>query len=155
MKKIAILLLAVFALRPAAAAVYNQDNFSASGRMYEPSPRGIRPGGDNASGSGMHHVGEECGRCHSMGKRAESRLWTMAGTLYYDRSGRCVQKGGEILLEDRDGNVISLTSNEAGNFWTTAPIGSNPYAVVSHGGPPEPMYTLDADGKLRPRRIPG
>ena len=54
----------------------------------------------------------------------------------------------EIILQDRDGNVISLTANDAGNFWTTAPIASNPYTVVSHSGIADILYVLDAHGNL-------
>lgn len=130
------------------AMVYNESNFSALGRMYQPPPEGHAVGKDNDPGRGMHHAGENCARCHCMGGRVEAYAWTMAGTLYADRSGRSVLKGGEIILQDREGNVISMTSNEAGNFWTTAPIASNPYTVVSHGGPPEPLYVLDSQGNL-------
>jgi hypothetical protein len=74
----------------------------------------------------------------------------MGGTLYRDRLARRPLRGGEVLLEDYDGNVISMTTNEAGNFWTTAPLASNPWTVSSyHGGPPfVPLYTVDADGDL-------
>ena len=91
-------------------------------------------GKDNVPGVGLHHPGEQCGQCHTMGGAAEAYLWTVSGTLYADRASHAVLPGGEIILQDRAGNVISLTANEAGNFWTTAPIASNPYTVVSHGG---------------------
>jgi hypothetical protein len=147
MKKLIIVLLSVCSIA-AVAAVFNELNFSSAGRMYEPMPTGYVAGKDNDKGSGIHHQGEDCGRCHSLGLRAESHLFTMGGTLYSDRSGRSVLKGGEIVLEDREGNIISMTSNEAGNFWTSAPLASNPYTVVSHGGPPQPLYVLDAQGNL-------
>jgi hypothetical protein len=132
----------------ALAAVYNQDNFNAQGRMFQPAPQGHIIGKDNGPGSGLHHSGEDCARCHSMGGRAEAYLWTMSGTLYRDRSARKVLKGGEIILQDREGNVVSMTSNEAGNFWTTAPIASNPFSVVAHGGVMDPLYVLDEQGNL-------
>ena len=93
----------------------------------------------------MHHTGEECGQCHTMGGKAEAYLWTTAGTIYSDRAGREVLKGAEIILQDREGNVISMTSNEAGNFWTTTPLASNPYTVVD---PSTKLYVLDAQGNL-------
>jgi hypothetical protein len=70
----------------------------------------------------------------------------MSGTLYEDRAGRKPLKGGEIILQDINGNVISMTSNEVGNFWTNAPMGSNPYAVASHGGMTDPLYYTDDQG---------
>lgn len=150
MKKIAKIgfLPLIIATLVAGAMVYDQSNFSAGGRIFQPAPQGHMVGKDNLRGRGLHHQGEECGRCHSMGRRAEAYPWTIAGTLYADRSGRTPLKGKEIIVEDRDGNVISLTSNEAGNFWTTAPIASNPYAVNAHGSTLDPLYVLDDQGNL-------
>jgi len=144
MKKLAIVGLSILSIA-ALTIVYNQSNFSAAGRMFQPPPEGHVVGKDNGPGLGMHHAGEECGQCHTMGGKAENYLWTTAGTIYSDRAGREVLKGAEIILEDREGNVISLTSNEAGNFWTTTPIASNPYTVVE---PSTKLYVLDAQGNL-------
>jgi hypothetical protein len=147
MKKIAIIGLAVLSIA-AVAVVYNESNFSARGRMYQPPPEGHRIGKDNAPGYGRHHTGEDCARCHRMGGRAEAYQWTVSGTLYADRAGREVLAGGEIILQDREGNVISLTSNEAGNFWTMAPIASNPFAISAHGSMVDILYVLDDEGNL-------
>ena len=127
------------------AVVYNEDNYSAAGRIYQPPPDWQIPGQDNSPGRGMHHPGEDCGRCHRVGGRAEAYLFTMAGTLYSDRSGRSVLKGGEIIMQDREGNVISMTSNKAGNFWTTTPVASDPYTVATYHGhaPFDPLYEED------------
>lgn len=149
MKKLSFICLAVCGLAGLAlAVVYDATNFNTLGRIDQHAPAGHIIGKDNGPGYGMHHQGEDCGRCHRLGGRAEAYLWTISGTLYADRSARKILKGGEIILEDRDGNVISLTSNEAGNFWTNAPIASNPFAVVAHGGPPHPLYVLDDQGNL-------
>ncbi|MEW6441694.1 MAG: hypothetical protein AB1640_12235 [bacterium] len=149
MEKLSMILIAVCcAAGVALAGLYDETDFNATGRMYQPAPEDHVVGADSGAGLGMHHPGEDCGRCHRMGGRAEARIWTLAGTLYSDRSGRLPLKSGEIILEDRDGNVISMTSNEAGNFWTTAPVASNPYTVVSHGGPPMPLYVEDEQGNL-------
>jgi hypothetical protein len=74
----------------------------------------------------------------------------MTGTLYTDRAGREIAKGGEIILEDREGNVISMTSNVAGNFWTYATVASDPYTVSTYHGhePFVPLYVLDSQGNL-------
>jgi hypothetical protein len=132
------------------AADYNETNFNALGRIYQQAPEGYVPGTDNDQGAGKHHPGENCGLCHNPGGRAKAHLFTMSGTLYNDRSGRTVAKGGEIIMEDREGNIISITSNEAGNFWTKAPFASDPYTIGSyHGGPPfEPLYGEDSGGNL-------
>jgi hypothetical protein len=150
MKKIAIfgVIPLIIATLAYGVAVYDQSNWSAGGRMFQPAPTGHVPGKDNGRGRGLHHQGEDCGKCHTMGGRAEMHLWTIAGTLYADRSGRTPLAGQEIIVEDIDGNVISLTTNAAGNFWTTAAIASNPYAVNAHGSLIEPLYTLDPEGNL-------
>ncbi|MEK7850815.1 MAG: hypothetical protein AAB275_02925, partial [Deltaproteobacteria bacterium] len=70
---------------------------------------------------------------------------TMSGTLYEDRAARKPLKGGEVILQDIKGKTISMTSNEAGNFWTYEPIGSNPYTVVGKGAGMR-LYTTDASG---------
>jgi hypothetical protein len=156
MKKLTMICLAACCVVSLAlAAVYNETNFHSLGRVFQPAPEGHLVGKDNGSGHGMHHQGEDCARCHFQGGRAEAYLWTAAGTLYADRSAGAVLKGGEVILQDRAGNVISLTSNAAGNFWTTAPIASNPYTVVAHGNILEPLYTLDAQGNLLQPADPG
>ena len=77
-------------------------------------------------------------------------VFTASGTLYEDRAGRRPLKGGEVILQDVAGNVISMTSNAAGNFWTFAPMASNPFAVASHGGMTDFLYSYDADGTFHP-----
>ena len=60
-----------------------------------------------------------------------------------------IGRGAEVILQDYSGNVISITTNEAGNFWTFAPIAGNPYAIASHGAT-ELIYSVNADGSLNP-----
>ena len=151
MKKLVIICIFSVAICVVAfAVVYDESNFSAAGRMFQPAPDDQITGIDNAPGRGRHHPGEDCGRCHRVGGRAESYLWTMSGTLYQDRSGRAVLKGGEIIMQGKEGNVISMTTNAAGNFWTSAPIASDPYTVSNYHGhePFVPMYEEDAEGNL-------
>jgi hypothetical protein len=151
MKKVGILFLCLVALGASVAAeVYEEGDFSALGRMYQPAPEGHAPGKQNGRGTGAHHPDEDCAKCHRPGGRAESHIFTMSGTLYQDRFGRSVLKGGEIILEDREGNVISMTSNQSGNFWTYASLASDPLTVSSyHGGPPfAPLYKEDEEGNL-------
>jgi hypothetical protein len=147
MKRMMILGLAVLLGGIPAGAVEPGD-FSARGMMFQLPPAGHVVGKDNGPGLGLHHAGEECGICHNPGREAEFFLWTVAGTLYADRAGSEVLAGGEIVLQDWQGNVISLTSNEVGNFWTDAPIAANPYAVSSGGGVVEMLYVLDELGNL-------
>ena len=134
----------------AAALGYEQSTISSLELLNAPAPDGYTVGKDNAGGRGLHHSGEPCSRCHRPGGRAEKYPFTVAGTLYGDRSARTPLPGGEVILQDREGRVISMTSNRAGNFWTLAPIASDPYTVATtHGHEPFiPLYEEDEGGRL-------
>jgi hypothetical protein len=125
----------------ALAVDYGPADFSAAGRIFQPPPTGHAPGKDNGPGAGLHNAGEDCGICHRPDGKAANYVFTLAGTLYQDRMARRVSSGGEVVLQDIGGNTISMTPNEVGNFWTYTPLASNPYAVASHGGITEPLYT--------------
>lgn len=141
-KKLLILIILISGVSLAFAAVFDSSNFSSAGRMFQPVPSGHVPGKDNGPGVGTHNAGEECGACHRPDGKAPF-VFTISGTLYEDRAGRKPLEGGEVILQDIDGNVISMTSNKVGNFWTYAPIASNPYAVASHGGMMDMLYPAD------------
>ncbi|MEK6673202.1 MAG: hypothetical protein AABY42_06965, partial [Nitrospirota bacterium] len=128
---------------------YDASNFSADGRKWQPAPTGHTPGKDNGAGTGTHNTGEDCGICHKPGGKAPNHVFTMSGTLYEDRAARKPLQGGEVLLQDINGKVISMTSNKVGNFWTYTPIGSNPYTVVGKSTN-LPLYSYDANGNLIP-----
>ncbi len=147
MKIITCIMVVVFCVASLAAA-YDENDFNSTGRVHQPAPQGHVPGKDNGAGVGLHQAGVQCGNCHTPGGAAQTKLWTIAGTLYADKAGKTPLPGGEIIVEDRAGNIISVTANEVGNFWTAAPIASNPYAVYSHGGVTEPMYVLDEECNL-------
>lgn len=121
--------------------VYDESNFSAAGRLFQPAPTGHIPGKDNGPGTG-HNAGEDCGICHTPGGKAGNFVFTIGGTVYEDRTARRTLKGAEIILQDAKGNVISMTSNKEGNFWTFAPIASNPCTISSHGSTTDYLYTI-------------
>ena len=125
----------------AGGADFTSANFTALGRKWQPAPAGHVPGKDNGAGKGIHNPGKDCGECHQPNGTANNRVFTMAGTLYEDRAARKPLVGGEVILQDVAGNVISMTSNSVGNFWTTTPLASNPAAVASYGGKTQPLYT--------------
>lgn len=126
---------------PITADAFGTEDFSAAGRMFQPVPTGHLPGKDNGPGFGLHNAGEDCGICHRPGGKAQNYVFTVSGTFYRDRAARRTAEGGEVILLDYDGNVLSMTSNATGNFWSYSPIASNPYAVASHGGTTEPLFT--------------
>ncbi len=128
-----------------AIAQYDASDFSAKGREFQPVPTGHTPGKNNGPGFGFHNTGEDCGICHKPAGKAPNQVFTMSGTLYEDRAARKPLKGGEVILQDINGKVISMTSNEVGNFWTYEAIGDNPYTVVGKGAGLR-LYTTDASG---------
>lgn len=119
------------ALTLLAALSANVYAFTPADQALEPAPVGHVVGKDNfvtESSHRFHFAGEDCGICHAPGRKAEAQLFSMAGTIYTDRTGRKPLQGAEIILKDSAGNVISMTSNEAGNFFTKAPVASDPQA---------------------------
>lgn len=127
-----------------APSAFAEEPFNAWARKHEPVPTGHVVGKDNGPGAGLHNAGEDCGICHAPGGKAGSLPFTMGGTVYADRMGRVPLEGAEIVLEDVAGHVISMTSNQVGNFWTSAPLASNGLAVGSHGGTTEGLFSYDA-----------
>lgn len=151
--------LIVFAavLSVSVALAYDLTSLSAASRLDQPVPTGHVVGKDNggldadaAAGAGTHHAGEDCGICHTPGGKAQKRVFTMSGTLYEDRLGSRPLVGAEVILQDIDGNVLSMTTNEVGNFWTESPIASNPKSVASHGGTTHLLFSYDSGGTLVP-----
>lgn len=140
-----MLLISIVFLNKSWAETYDATNFSAKGREFQPVPTGHTPGKDNGPGFGFHNTGVDCGICHKPYGKAPNQVFTMSGTLYEDRAARKPLKGGEVILQDIDGKVISMTSNEVGNFWTYEAIGSNPYTVVGKGAGLR-LYTTDSSG---------
>ncbi len=109
-------------------------SFTPEGMKWAPVPQGHEVGKDNgkdsgeSSGNEFHFPGEDCGVCHRPGGKAKDHVFTIAGTLYKDRAGKEPLQGAEIILQDSQGDVISMTTNEAGNFFTTSEIASDPQA---------------------------
>lgn len=149
-KLIAAMLLSSPFILTESHADWDGTNFSADGRKWQPAPAGYGiPGKDNGRGIGTHNAGEDCGICHKPGGKASNSIFGMAGTLYVDRAGRKPLKGGEVILQDFNGKVISMTSNAVGNFWTYEPIGANPYTVIGKAAGVA-LYSYDAQKNLVP-----
>lgn len=129
--------------------IYDASNFSADGRKWQPAPAGHVPGKDNGAGTGTHNTGEDCGICHKPSGKASNHIFTMSGTLYENRAAKKPLYGGEVILQDINGKVISMTSNKAGNFWTYVSIDSNPQTVIGKSTN-LPLYSYDSSGNLIP-----
>lgn len=71
-----------------------------------------------ARGSGLMHPGHNCMRCHA--DEPDAPNFAVAGTVYGDRSAEddCAGvEGAEVVIEDDSGQVVTLTTNRAGNFF--------------------------------------
>lgn len=147
---ISMLSVAVFGMLYAQTLTYDSTNFNADARKLQPAPTGHTAGKDNGPGEGLHNSGEDCGICHTPNGKAGNYVFTIAGTIYEDRAARRPLKGAEVILQDYAGNVFSMTTNEAGNFWTYAEMAGNPHALSSHSGITDYLYTVNADGSVTP-----
>lgn len=141
---------AVFGALYAQTLPFDSSNFNPDARKLQPAPIGHVVGKNNGAGEGLHNAGEDCGMCHTPNGKAGNVVFTVGGTIYEDRAARRPLKGAEVILQDRAGNVLSMTTNEVGNFWTFAPLASNPYALSSHSGITDYLYTVNADGSVTP-----
>lgn len=147
---IGVLGVAVFGMLYAHTLTYDSTNFNADARKLQPAPAGHTVGKDNGPGQGLHNSGDDCAICHTTYGKAGNYVFTIAGTIYEDRAARRPLTRAEVILQDYAGNVLSMTTNEAGNFWTYREIASNPYAVASHSGTTHLLYTVNADGSVTP-----
>lgn len=147
---ISLLGIAVFGMLYAQTLTYDAANFNAEERKLQPAPTGHTVGKDNGPGEGRHNGGEDCGICHTPNGKGGNYVFTIAGTIYEDRAARRPLQGAEVILQDYAGNVVSVTTNAAGNFWTFAQLAANPYALSSHSGITDYLYTVNDDTSVTP-----
>ncbi|MDJ0781227.1 MAG: hypothetical protein QNJ22_04610 [Desulfosarcinaceae bacterium] len=142
--------------------------FTPRGQRWEPAPEGHIIGKDNGVLTGDsgaladHFQGEDCAICHTPGGKAGAYVFSISGTVFKDKLGIEPLVGAEVIIRDVEGKVISLTSNEAGNFFTYAPIAHDPAAGsdpdtprnwrykswVKYGESVRPMVTLAYVGAM-------
>ncbi len=145
-----LLVVAVFGMLYAQTLTYDSTNFNADARKLQPAPAGHTVGKDNGPGQGLHNSGEDCAICHTTNGKAGNYVFTVGGTIYEDRAARRPLKGAEVILQDYAGNIFSMMTNEAGNFWTYKEMASNPYTVASHSGTTHLLFTVNSDGTVIP-----
>lgn len=152
--------------------------FTMDGHKWQPAPAGHLPGKDNVGGAldASHHPGDDCGICHAPAASptafyrpvASARVFTITGTIFDSRAARRPVPGGELVLEDAAGNVLSVTANELGNFYSEAPMAGDPAvtpglpdgsdawrykAWVRSDGGTRPMVTMPAVGGMMVPRM--
>jgi hypothetical protein len=84
-------------------------------------------GGEGGEGPLMQ-PGSDCMSCHehSSGENA----WSAAGTVYAGSSDATGASGVTVQITDAAGKTVTLTSNAAGNFYSSAAL-ALPFAKVS------------------------
>lgn len=139
------------------AVAYADSPFTPDGQKWEPVPTSHVPGKDNgqvsenAGDKPLHFQGADCGICHTPGGPAENFVFTESGTIYQDKAGRFPLVDAEVILKDAESNIISMTTNEAGNFFTYAPIAPDPMLGGSTDTPRNWRYKawISYDGIVR------
>ena len=132
MRKAIQLLILVSYITGSVAFILAAEVFTPEGQKWEDIPSGHVVGKDNGTidGSsgfeGLHFQGADCGICHTPGGPAEAYVFTVAGTIYKDKAGRESLEGAEVVLRDVEGNILSMTTNSAGNFFTYSSIAYDP-----------------------------
>jgi phosphatidate phosphatase APP1 len=78
---------------------------------------GLALSGCGNEGSATMRPGEDCLSCHSSGQDA----FTLAGTVFGDASAAASSglSGVTVAITDKNGTKVTLTSNAAGNFYTS------------------------------------
>lgn len=102
-------------------------------------------GGDEESP--LMHPGGDCIGCHA--DEREGPQYTLAGTVMgaLDEATDCYGvQGVTVTITDNNDDVLELTTNAAGNFFTREPI-AMPYTVVIElDGEERPMGAAQTDG---------
>lgn len=78
---------------------------------------GCEPGSCDGEG-GQMLPGSDCLACHD-GSGEEAPRWTAAGTAFADPDGLSPLDGATVRITDANGDVVELTTNAAGNFYTS------------------------------------
>lgn len=71
---------------------------------------------------------QDCLRCHS--SRGDARTWSVAGTW---------ARGSSVTVVDQNGRSVTLTGNQAGNFYTAEPLAFPLTAFVNGAKMPDPL----------------
>jgi hypothetical protein len=66
--------------------------------------------------------GTDCIACHQEGGSAADSPFTVAGTVFVSDDCPEPVQGAVVHLVDDDGVTLALSANEAGNFFTSAPL---------------------------------
>ncbi|MBN2799025.1 MAG: hypothetical protein JXX28_07740 [Deltaproteobacteria bacterium] len=85
--------------------------------------------------------GANCLACHSDDVSSEAPTFGAGGTVFADADGAAPVSGAIIRITDADGQVVELTSNAVGNFYTRTDLAMPISAEVELNGNVMAMYT--------------
>lgn len=93
----------------------------------------------------MMEPGRDCGECHGGG---DERGWSVSGTVYArpDAAEGDGVQDARVLVTDANGRRLTLTSNQAGNFYTAEKLVFPLTVAVERGGEREAMEAAVQDG---------
>jgi hypothetical protein len=105
---------------------------------------GLALSGCGGEGSPTMRPGEDCLTCHSSGDHA----FTLAGTVFGDASAATSSgsSGVTVAVTDKNGTRVTLTSNAAGNFYTSQALVFPVSVEVRSGTAVAQMFTSATKG---------
>jgi len=92
-------------------------------------PRSAELAPDEVTGPAMR-PGSNCLRCHAKDGLAAKKPFSFGGTIFPSADSDVCEgvSGVTIHVTDAQGREISVISNEAGNFWSAAPL-TPPFSI--------------------------
>ncbi|MFZ5482174.1 MAG: hypothetical protein ACOZNI_35765 [Myxococcota bacterium] len=101
--------------------------------------------------------GADCLACHTAGNLVDDKgvakgsddgdkLWSAGGTVFADLEGTEGVAGAIVRITDADGQIVTLTSNRVGNFYTALPLTFPIAAEVERDGEIYAMQTPQDSG---------
>ena len=78
----------------------------------------LGPEDPNVRRGPLHRPGQPCLLCHD-GSLGNPQRFTVAGTVFHKSGDRVAAESVVVQITDANRNTIALTTNPAGNFYTT------------------------------------
>jgi hypothetical protein len=102
-------------------------------------------GDDGEGGEGpTMRPGDACLDCHGSG--GEQGAFTVAGTVFTDASGSAGVDGATVTLVDADGTEVTLSTNSAGNFYTSKALAFPVDVTITKGNDTVEMSSAASNG---------
>jgi hypothetical protein len=76
----------------------------------------------------LHRPGQPCLLCHD-GALTDPVAFSMAGTVFAEGNGLAPSVGASVTLQSADGTTVTVTTNQAGNFFLTPAAFTPKYPV--------------------------